>query len=118
MATQTFMWRVENSLTPTIKYEVDEVQFGNGYKQVSSDGVNNKTEQYAIRVHARTEEAKVIMAFFDEHAGRRSFFWTPPLGTLGLYTCLDPNPTEQGGGLYVITGTFVKSYASLSGGTQ
>lgn len=111
---ETFTWRTERDLDPTIDFRVITAQFGDGYKQTSADGINNKNEQYAIKVHAYETEAKLIKEFFDRHQGWKSFFWTPPLGTIGLYTCADPKPVAQGGGLYLFTGTFVKSYASLA----
>lgn len=111
---KTFTWEVERGVDPTINYKVIEAQFGDGYKQTTADGINNKEEQYAIRTHAKTAVASEIMAFFDEHAGCKSFLWKPPLGQLSLFTCVDPKPVYQGGDLYVITATFVKSYASIS----
>lgn len=109
---KTFTWKVERGVDPTLEYQVISSQFGDGYKQTSSEGINTRLEQYAITVHAFKEEARQIMQFFDEHQGWKSFFWTPPLGNLSLFTCVDPKPVEQGGGLYVITGTFVKSYSA------
>lgn len=109
---QTFKWKVERDIDPSIDYRVITTQFGDGYKQTSADGINTKTEQYNVKVHAFATEAKAIMDFFDAHQGWKSFFWTPPLGTLSLYTCANPKPTPQGGGLYAITGTFVKSFSA------
>lgn len=113
MAVKTFKWKVESGITANIDYRVIETQFGDGYAQISSDGINTKNESYAIKVHAMADEARDIMAFFDEHKGAKSFFWTPPLGKLGLYTCKDPSPRDVGGGLYTISGTFVKVFASM-----
>ncbi|ANA49264.1 minor tail protein [Pseudomonas phage phiPMW] len=111
MATKTFTWRVERNLTPTIDYRTTKTQFGDGYEQVSSDGINTKNESWAVRVTAKTEkEAGEIMDFFDSLGGVHSFLWKPPLGKTALYRCDNPTPTPQGGGVYVITGTFVKSY--------
>lgn len=109
---ETFTWKVEREVDPTIEYRVIEAQFGDGYKQSSADGINTENAQYAIKVNAYKLEAKQIMDFFNRHKGYRSFFWTPPLGDLSLYTCTDPKPVEQGGGLYTITGTFVKSFSA------
>lgn len=111
---ETFTWRVERDLDPTIEFRVITAQFGDGYKQTSADGINNKNEEYAVKINAYESDARQILAFFDRHQGWKSFFWTPPLGTIGLYTCADAKPKAQGGGLYLITGTFVKSYASLA----
>ncbi|AXF53114.1 MAG: minor tail protein [Caudoviricetes sp.] len=109
---KTFTWRVERDVDSTIEMRVIETQFGDGYKQTLADGINTVNESYAIKVHALEPEARQIMAFFKEHAGWKSFFWTPPLGDLGLYTCIDPKPTNIGGKLYTITGTFVKSFST------
>lgn len=111
---KTFKWRAERGTSPTIDYRVIETQFGDGYAQTSADGINTKNEQYKIKIHAMESVAAEIMAFFDEHAGRKAFLWKPSLGQLGLYTCNDPTPNEEGGGLYSITGTFVKRYASMA----
>lgn len=115
MAIKTFKWKVESGVSAAIDYRVIETQFGDGYAQVSADGINTKNESYGIKVHAMVNEAREIMDFFDEHKGVRSFFWTPPLGKLGLYTCKDPKPSDVGGGLYTISGTFVKAFASMGG---
>jgi phage-related protein len=109
---QTFKWKVERDVDQTISYRVIETQFGDGYKQTSADGINIKNEQHAIKVHAYGSKAQEIMDFFDAHQGWKSFFWTPPLGKLGLYTCSDPKPINQGANLYTITGTFVKSFSA------
>lgn len=109
---ETFTWKVERELDPKIEYRVITTQFGDGYKQTSADGINIKNEEYSIKVHAYKPEAQEIMDFFDRQQGYKSFFWTPPLGKLGLFTCVDPKPTDQGGGLYTITGTFVKSFSA------
>lgn len=108
----TFKWNVERDLDIQIEFRVIETQFGDGYVQTAADGINTKNEQYSMRVNAYEAQAKQIMNFFNELEGYRSFFWTPPLGEIGLYRCKDPKPTPQGGGLYTITGTFIKSFSS------
>ena len=113
MAVETFKWKVESGVAADIGYRVVETQFNDGYAQISADGINTKNESYSVKVHALAKEAKVIMAFFDRHKGVKSFFWTPPLGEIGLYTCKNPNPSDKGGGLYTISGTFVKVYSSM-----
>ncbi len=110
---KTFGWKVERGPGADINYRQVVSQFGDGFKQVSADGINTKDESYSISVHGYKDMAKSIMDFFDEHNGVKSFFWTPPLGKMGLYTCSNPTPIEKGGGLYVITGTFVKTFASM-----
>lgn len=111
---QVFKWRIERAPTASIKFRTVEVQFGDGYKQVSTDGINNKDESYAVSMNATESVAKDIMNFFNEHAGSKSFLWKPPLGELGLYLCADPTPVQKSTNLYVITGTFVRTYSSIT----
>ena len=111
---ETFKWLVERAISPTVDYRTVTVRFGDGYVQESADGINTKVEEYDVRINAYTKEAKEIQEFFDRHKGIKAFFWTPPLGKLGLYRCKNATPTPQGGGLYVFTGKFVKSYAALN----
>lgn len=111
---ETFKWLVERAVSPEIEYRTTTVQFGDGYVQEVANGINTKTEEYAVRINAYNKDAKDIRDFFDRHKGYKAFFWTPPLGDLGLYRCKNPVPTPQGGGLYVFTGTFVKSFAALN----
>lgn len=109
---ETFTWQTERGVQPTINYKTITAQFGDGYAQTSTDGINNKDESYAVKVHAYGDKAVEIKDFFDRHAGWKSFYWTPPLGKIGLYRCLDATPVAQGGGLYVFSGTFIKSYSA------
>lgn len=109
---ETFTWLVEREVRPTVEYRTISVQFGDGYQQESAEGINNKREEYAVRIHAYEKEARKIKAFFDRHQGYKAFFWTPPLGELSLWRCDDAAPTPQGGGLYLFTATFKKSFAA------
>lgn len=107
-----FRWPVERAPAATIKFRTVVAQFGDGYKQVSSDGINTKDESYAVSVNADLKTAQDIMDFFDLHNGTKSFLWKPPLGKLSLFTCEDPTPVQKSTNLFVITGTFIKSFSS------
>ena len=110
-----FRWHVERAPSATVKFRTVVAQFGDGYRQISADGINTKDETYSITINGDLKTAKEIMAFFDEHNGITSFLWRPPLGELGLYTCDDPTPSQKSTNLFVITGTFVKSFSSIGG---
>lgn len=112
MATETFRWPTESGESPDIKYRVKETKFGDGYTQTYAEGINNKEESYTIKVTCRKSQAVEILDFFDRQAGWKSFFWTSPLGTLGLYRCQDPKHVNIGGDKYSITGTFVKAFSA------
>lgn len=112
MATQTFNWVVSTQASPTIGYTVRSAQFGDGYSQDVGEGVNNKTESWEVSFVGSDTEVLAIMTFLDALAGYKSFFWTNPLGQIGLYKCKDPKPTEVGGNTFSFTGTFTKAYAA------
>lgn len=113
MAIQTFPWRLERDIDPTFKYRVNEAKFGDGYTQRSTDGINTRDESWSIKMHGNGKRTKEVMDFFDAHAGWKSFFWTPPLGTLGLYVASDPKYDAQGGDVWTVTATFTKVYAAI-----
>ena len=73
---KTFKWRVERAVQPSLEFRVITAQFGDGYKQVSSDGINNLDESWSITTPASLREARDIKAFFLEHKGVKSFLWT------------------------------------------
>lgn len=112
MATPTFTWVVNTSASPTIGYTVRTAQFGDGYAQDAGEGVNNKTESWEVTCVGSDTDINAIMTFMDGLAGYKSFFWTNPLGQLGLYKCKNPSPTELGGNTFQFTGTFTKAYAA------
>ncbi len=112
MATPTFIWPTNSQASPTINYTTRESSFGDGYVASVGDGINNRQEAWDITWIGNIAETTTIMNFFDERAGWRSFFWTNPLGQLGLYRCKNPTPVELGGNSFSITGTFTKAYAA------
>lgn len=110
MAIETFTWRTQSGDSPTITYRVRTSQFGEGYKQTSADGPNNKEQSLPVTITCLKDQALLVMAFFDRHAGAKAFLWTPPLGAVGFYTCTNPVPTPIGGRTYKITATFEQAF--------
>lgn len=112
MATPTFSWVVTTQSSPEIAYTTRSSKMGDGYTQETGEGVNNRTEQWEITWVGSDVEVAAIMTFFDTQAGYKSFFWTNPLGQLGLYRCKNPKPQELGGNTFTLTATFMKAYAA------
>lgn len=65
-----------------VKRRVNSAQFGDGYSQRSTDGLNTSLRAYTANwaVLASTE-ADTYEAFFDAHSVT-PFLWTPPLETV------------------------------------
>lgn len=112
MATPTFTWVVDTQAQPTIGYTVRTAQFGDGYAQDVGEGINNKTESWEVTFTGSDTDVLAIMDFMDALAGYKAFFWTNPLGKIGLYKCKNPQPTEVGGDTFTFAGTFTKAYAA------
>lgn len=110
MAIERFTWPTQNGDAPDITYRVRTAQFGDGYKQESGDGPNNKVDSYPISFTGPKAKVVEIMAFFDRHAGAKAFLWTTPLGELGLFTCKKPVPTPMGGTVFKLTATFDRAF--------
>ena len=110
MAIERFTWPTQNGDAPDITYRVRAAQFGDGYKQESGDGPNNKQDSYPISYTGPKTKVLEMMAFFDRHAGAKAFLWTTPLGELGLFTCKKPVPTPMGGGAFKLTATFDRAF--------
>jgi phage-related protein len=110
MAIERFTWPTQNGDAPDITYRVRTAQFGDGYKQESGDGPNNKEDSYPISYTGPKAKVLEIMAFFDRHAGAKAFLWTTPLGELGLFTCKKPVPTPMGGSVFKLTSTFDRAF--------
>lgn len=110
MTIETFSWPTQHGESPDISYRVRVSQFGDGYKQVVGDGLNNKSQSFPITYTGSKSVVLQIMAFFDRHAGARAFLWTNPLGSLGFYMCQKPVPTPMGGGAFKITAVFEQAF--------
>ncbi|KAF1071005.1 MAG: hypothetical protein GAK45_00620 [Pseudomonas citronellolis] len=106
MALEIFTWPIEANDEGEVSYRTRTSQFGDGYSQRSSDGLNNRSQSWPVSLVADKAEALVILAFIDRHKGARAFRWTPPLGEAGLYVCASCKPSNLGGSVYRISATF------------
>ncbi|WP_434681373.1 phage tail protein [Pseudomonas sp. R1-18] len=110
MAVETFTWCPSKGTSSTPSYRTRSSQFGDGYEQVVGDGINNKQDSWPLSFTESRDEALLIKSFLDRHGGYKAFFWTPPLGELGLYRATAPSVTPIGGGVYTLTSTFTQTF--------
>lgn len=65
-----------------VKRRTNKAQFGDGYSQRSTDGLNTSLRTLTVNWSTLVStDADVIEAFFDAH-GVTPFLWTPPLETV------------------------------------
>ncbi|MFS0827591.1 phage tail protein [Pseudomonas phoenicis] len=110
MAIETFKWTPDDSATCDSKLRTRKSQFGDGYAQVSGDGLNAEQDSWDVSFGGLNDEVAPIQAFIKSHGGMRSFLWTPPGGVQGLYRCETYRRQAQPGGTVLLTATFERAY--------
>lgn len=112
MAYETFIWRPVNNPVGTVSLRVLRAQFGDGYAQEAQDGINVESGSWPLQFVGQRDALKPIIDFFRANAGYKKFYWTPPLGDVGLYVCTGWTVTPQGGPVYTINATFEQRFAA------
>ncbi|MGJ0635943.1 phage tail protein [Xenorhabdus bovienii] len=88
---------------------VRSVQFGDGYKQTSGDGINTQRESWPLSFVGALSDIQPIIAFLREHQGWRPFKWRNPLFELGLYQAGKFN-IQANGAYFTLSVTFTLIY--------
>lgn len=91
MTLLTFTFKPEITPVNTTQYQTIKTQFGDGYKQRASAGLNAKMEMWELSFPMQsTVRAAAIKAFIDTVGGSTPFLWqAPDSATLGRYILVD-----------------------------
>lgn len=103
---ERFRWRATGQPSGTMAFRRLTAQFGDGYRQVAGDGINNKVQSWPLTFMGKKEEMAALKDFLDRHAGVKSFLWTPPMGAEGYYEATTYSLIPQGGDVYSVSVTF------------
>lgn len=91
-------------------FRIRKAQFGEGYAQRASDGLNPEDSSWPVRFRGTRTAMTPIIDFLRAHAGVRAFQWTPPAhGLAGLYVCEEFTQTELANDRIEITATFIQA---------
>jgi phage-related protein len=109
----TFNWTDQRQAgaTGNNKFRVRKSQFGDGYKQLVKDGLNNKERKWPLSFKGDLDYLQPIIDFLDDHEGAVAFVWTPPGGAQGLFTAEAYSLNSIGGGLYSLSTELEESFA-------
>ncbi|ATG16774.1 TPA: phage tail protein [Providencia alcalifaciens] len=111
---EEFKWRtqIQDSPTGEFKHRIKEVAFGDGYKQVSGDGLNTESQSWGFTYTGHKSEVMPIFSFIRSHTAK-SFIWVPPFGDKGLYRVKADSITLKpiGGSSITITATFEQAFS-------
>ncbi|OAU97575.1 hypothetical protein AO385_0740 [Moraxella catarrhalis] len=93
-----------------VRHNVTKTQFGDGYAQRVSHGINNKrTDWSGTKVGDYETVIKPIADFLDAHGGVKPFLWTNPHGETKQYVCQDYQVTQRKGNFWQISLKFEQS---------
>lgn len=86
MAIETFAWRIQAGSQSATKStdNIRKIQFGDGYSQVSGNGINEESLSYEFSFSGNPQTAMDIYKFLRRHK-TKSFSFQPPFGELALW---------------------------------
>ena len=102
---KTFTWRVSIDSSETTAHSVNKVQFGDGYEQVSSFGINNKRKSWACSKIAKKAEIDAIYQFLISTQSVEPFEFQPIATEPKLIVRLDGDVSRStlGAGVWQIS---------------
>ena len=71
---RTFTWCVNAGATQDTELKTNAVQFGDGYEQVSSFGINNARAGWQVAKTDKFAEVEAIYQFLIDHGGVTPFY--------------------------------------------
>lgn len=104
-----FLWTPNYGTEFPNNPKLKTIQFGDGYKQISNDGINNNLLIINLTFDLRTQtETTAILHFLDARKGSESFVFTapPPYNKSKLFTCKQWNSIYNFYNNYRINATF------------
>lgn len=86
MAVETFAWRIQAASQSPIKSNdnLRKVQFGDGYSQISGNGINEESLSYEFSFSGDSRTALDIYDFLRRHK-TKSFSFKPPFSEMALW---------------------------------
>jgi len=111
MAIEIFTWCPRVNAQQEVSFRTRKAQFGDGYTQVAGDGLNTRSQTWTLEFTGNEAYISAIKAFLDRHGGTKSFQWTPPLESAGLYRCAGYKPTPLGNKKYNLSVTLEQAYS-------
>lgn len=107
---EIFSFRPTRAISCGHEPRVKEFGFGNGYAQITGDGLNHDLETNTLVFDRDEADSEAIIAFFKAAGGYQYFFWDSglPGSSLLPYLCRDwkVTPIPDSEGFFRITATF------------
>jgi phage-related protein len=84
MLIDTFHWQTQAAPSGNFAHNVRSAQFGDGYKQISSNGLNQAVQLWQLAYTGHPTVTQPMLDFLNQHV-ITAFFWTPPNGVKALF---------------------------------
>lgn len=107
--TDTFTWVPLIEPQGQTNLRERKAQFGDAYKQRVADGINAVVQAWPISFVGSGAVIGPIKSFIEAHIGV-SFYWTPPLGVQGYYSCSGHQLVPHGADVYTLTLTLQQEF--------
>ncbi|WP_080574686.1 phage tail protein [Moraxella catarrhalis] len=107
---KTFTWKMNMGASASVHHAVSKTQFGDGYAQRVSHGINNQRTDWS---GSKTGDWQTVIlpikTFLDEHKGVIPFLWTNPHGQTKKYVCENYEISQKKGNFWEISLKFEQS---------
>ena len=102
---RSFTWDIDASSSETTTQTVNKVQFGDGYEQVSSFGINNTRKAWSCSKIAKKVEIDAIYQFLISTQSVEPFYFQPVTTEPKLIVRLDGDVSRNtlGAGVWQIS---------------
>lgn len=111
MALPVFEFPVEANNSGSKSFLTRTAQYGDGYAQVSSEGINSSKRTWSITTSGMLDVVQEVADFLDERSGYKSFAWKDPTGKLGLYRSASYELLPYSKDVFRLTTTFEEAFA-------
>ena len=112
---KTFTWKMNMGASASVHHAVSKTQFGDGYAQRVSLGINNQRTDWS---GSKTGDWQTVIlpikTFLDEHKGVIPFLWTNPHGQTKKYVCENYEISQKKGNFWEISLKFEQSNSDSS----
>lgn len=110
MVVPVFNFPVQANDAGDREYLTRNAQFGDGYEQVSGEGINSSRDTWSITYSGKIDDVRLVREFLDERKGRLSFLWRNPFGELSMYRASKYNIVPYSRDVLRLTTTFTQSF--------
>lgn len=102
----TFTYQPDYSASKTMKPKVDKIQFGDGYSERYSSGLNTKLESWSVTFKRSPSTVIAIDNFLTARGAVEAFNWTTPLGRAATFVCEEWSVSYDSPGWSTLQATF------------